>query len=115
MISSDKNIETITQLIDAIKDWLGVRAELLKIDAADKGVRILTALIFIVFSFFFGIVISIFLSLALALFIGEYTGMLWAFVIMAVAYLLVFLLLFIFRKILCLNPLMNLMAALLKS
>jgi len=115
MISSDKNVETIAQLIDSLKNWAGVKAEYLKIDAADKGVRILAALIFIMLFLFFMFSISILLSIAIAMAISQFTGMAWAFVIMAVFYLILFLMLVIFRKQWVVNPLVKFFSLMLDS
>ena len=45
MFSSDKNVETIGQLVEVLKHYIGLRSEYMKLDAADKVVRLLTALI----------------------------------------------------------------------
>ena len=50
MLSSDKNVETIAQLIEIVKHYLGLQKEYLKLDIIDKLVRLLTAIaLFIVF------------------------------------------------------------------
>lgn len=115
MVSSDKNIESIVQLIESLKSWAGVKAEYLKIDAADKGVRILAALIFLVVFLFFVFSISILISIALALAISNFVGMAWSFVIMAFAYLLVFLLLIILKKQWIMNPIVKFFSLILDS
>lgn len=107
MISSDKNVEAIAKLVDSLKDWVGTKAEYLKIDAADKGVRILSALIFIMLFLFFMFSISILVAIALAMGLSSYIGMAWSFLILAVFYLIVFLLLVIFRKRWVVNPLVK--------
>lgn len=43
MLSSDKNVETIAQLIEVLKHYLGLQTEYLKLDVIDKVVRLLTA------------------------------------------------------------------------
>lgn len=107
MISSDKNVETIARLVDSLKDWAGTKAEYLKIDAADKGVRILSALIFVMLFLFFFFSITILVAIAIAIGISSYTGMAWAFLIMATVYVILFLLLIIFRKQWVVNPLVK--------
>ena len=42
MLSSDKNVETIAQLIEALKHYLGLQTEYVKLDVIDKVVRLLT-------------------------------------------------------------------------
>ncbi|MCQ2244838.1 MAG: phage holin family protein [Bacteroidaceae bacterium] len=115
MISSDKNVEIIVQLLESLKKWAGVKAELLKIEAADKGIRVIAAFIFIMMFMFFMFSISILLALALAVAIASYTGMAWAFVIMAVVYLVFFLATIAFRKKLIVNPLVKFFALLLEA
>lgn len=115
MISSDKNVETFVQLIDSLKSWAGLKAEYLKIDAADKGVRILAALIFLVVFLFFVFSISILFSIAIALAISTFTGTAFAFVIMALVYVFAFLLLIIFRRRWVMNPLVKFFSLLLDS
>ena len=43
MLSSDKNVETIAQLIEVLKHYFGLQKEYLKLDVIDKVVRLLTA------------------------------------------------------------------------
>ena len=42
MLSSDQNVETIAQLIEALKHYLGLQTEYVKLDVIDKVVRLLT-------------------------------------------------------------------------
>ncbi len=115
MISSDKNVEIVTQLFESIKDWVGTKAEYMKLDAADKGVRILSALIFLVVFLFFVFSISILMSIAIAMAISSFVGMAWAFVIMAVCYVIMFLLLIVFRKKWVVNPLVKFFSLILEA
>ena len=43
MLSSDKNVETIAQLVEVLKHYLGLQTEYVKLDVIDKVVRLLTA------------------------------------------------------------------------
>ena len=45
MFSSDKNIETIAQLVEQLKQYGGLKLEMLKLDATEKTVKIISALI----------------------------------------------------------------------
>ena len=60
MLSSDKNIETIAQLIEAVKSYLGHQAEYLKLDMVDKVVRVLTGAALLLLLFIILIVVDIF-------------------------------------------------------
>ena len=42
MLSSDKNVESIAQLIEVLKHYLGLQTEYVKLDVIDKVVRLLT-------------------------------------------------------------------------
>ena len=43
MLSSDKNVENIAQLIEVLKHYLGLQTEYVKLDMIDKVVRLVTA------------------------------------------------------------------------
>ena len=45
MFSNDKNIETIGQLVEVIKHYIGLQNEYLRLDVIEKIVRLITALI----------------------------------------------------------------------
>ena len=50
MFSNDQNVETIAQLVEAVKHYIGLQSEYVKLDVVEKTVRLLTALIlFLVF------------------------------------------------------------------
>ena len=59
MLSSDKNVESIAQLIEVLKHYLGLQTEYVKLDVIDKVVRLLTVaalaiiFFFIIISFYF--------------------------------------------------------------
>lgn len=42
MFSSDKNVETIGQLAEIIRHYIGLQKEYVKLDVIDKVVRLLT-------------------------------------------------------------------------
>lgn len=44
MFSNDKNVETIGQLIEVLKHYIGLQSEYLKLDVVDKVVRLLTVI-----------------------------------------------------------------------
>ena len=44
MFSNDKNVETIGQLIEVLKHYIGLQSEFLKLDVVDKVVRLLTVI-----------------------------------------------------------------------
>ena len=44
MLSSDKNVESIAQLVESVKSYVGLQGEYLKLDVIQKIVRLVTAL-----------------------------------------------------------------------
>ena len=48
MFSSDKNIETIGQLIEAIRHYIGLQTKYAKLDVIEKIVRLLTAFVMMI-------------------------------------------------------------------
>lgn len=45
MFSSDKNIETIGQLVELVKHRIGLQGEYLKLEITEKTVRLITAIL----------------------------------------------------------------------
>lgn len=115
MLSSDKNVETIAQLIEVLKHYLGLQAEYLKLDVIDKVVRLLTAATLSVIFFFIIIAVVMYLSLAVAFWLGQYMGASWAFLSVGAVHLLLFLLFIVFRKPWIERPLIRFLASLLMS
>ena len=113
MFSNDKNIETIGQLIEVLRHDIGVRAEYAKLDIVDKVVRLLTvATMVIVFS---GLILLtlIYLSFAAAFALTPCVGAAAAFCIIAGVYLLLLLLVLLFRHQWIERPLVRFLASLL--
>ncbi|MBP5258965.1 MAG: phage holin family protein [Prevotella sp.] len=114
MFSNDRNIETIGQLVEVVKHYLGLQTEYVKLDVIEKVVRLLTvATITIILSALF-MVIMIFLSLAAAAAIAKLTGgMISAWCIVALFYFIILILVLVYRKRLIERPLVNFLATLL--
>jgi len=115
MLSSDKNVETIAQLIEVLKHYLGLQTEFVKLDVIDKVVRLLTAAALAIIFLFILIAVFMFFSFALAYWLSTYTGMVLAFLIVSVAHLLLFLIFFHYRKPWIEKPLVHFLATLLLS
>lgn len=110
MFSNDKNIETIGQLVEAIKHYLSLQGRYAKLDIMTKMVRLLTVATM-------GFVLSVLLMLALiylsfgaAYALAPLVGYGWAFSMVAAAYLLLLLLCICFRKKWIERPLVRLFA-----
>ena len=115
MLSSDKNVENIAQLIEVLKHYLGLQTEYVKLDMIDKVVRLVTAAaLAIVFILVIAACLT-YLSFALAFWLTTYTGTALAFLIISLLYLLLFILFIIFRKPWIEKPLVRFLAGLLLS
>lgn len=98
MLSSDENVETIGQLIESVKHYIGLRTKYAKLDVTEKVVRLLTALVMLVVLSVLLMFVLIYASFAVAYALEEAVGRPAAFSVVAVAYLLVLLSFVVFRK-----------------
>lgn len=115
MLSSDKNVETIAQLVEVLKHYLGLQKEYVKLDVIDKVVRLLTAAALAIVFFLLLIAVMLFLSLSFAFWLSTYTGTPLAFLIVAALHLLLLLLVFAYRKPWIEKPLVKVLAGILLS
>lgn len=107
MLSSDKNVETIAQLVRAVKHYVGLKTEYVKLDVVSKVVRLLTAAILLMLICFVLIVVVLFASLGVALWLSKFTGVVLAFLIVAACHAFFLLLFFAFRRPWIERPLMR--------
>ncbi len=110
MLSSDRNLETLAQLIEALKDYIGLQKEYLKFDVIDKFVRLATALALAIVLFVLAVAILFYLSFAVVYAMAPAVGTAWAFAIVAIFFLAVFIVIVIFRKPWIERPLTRFMA-----
>lgn len=115
MLSSDKNVESIAQLIEVLKHYLGLQTEYVKLDVIDKVVRLLTAAALAILFFMIIIAVFLYFSFAFAFWLSTYIGMALAFLIVALLHLLLFVLFLIYRKPWIQKPLVHFLATLLLS
>jgi len=115
MLSSDKNVETIAQLIEVLKHYLGLQTEYVKLDVIDKVVRLLTAAALAIIFILIIIAVLMFFSFALAFWLENFMSTSLAFFIVAILHLLLFILLLAFRKSWIEKPLVHFLANLLLS
>ena len=113
MFSNDQNIETIGQLVEALKQYIGLQREYIKLDVIEKVVRLITAITLTAVLALFLLLICIYLSFAAAYALAPLVGTAWAFVIVAAFYLVIFLLLMAFRKQWIERPVVKFLASLL--
>lgn len=114
MFSSDKNIESFAELIEALKRHIGIRTELIRLDVVDKVVRIITALSLTLVFLLITILILIYLSFAAAYALSSVTGsMSLGFLAIAAFYLLLLMIIFLKRKSWIEQPLVKFLASIL--
>ena len=115
MLSSDKNVETLAQLVESVKSYLSLQGEYLKLNVIDKMVRLVTALTLTIVFVILGVAVLFYLSFALVYWLEPLTGTALAFFIMAMLFLALLVLVFIFRKTWIERPLVRFLADLLLS
>ena len=115
MFSNDKNIETIGQLVDTFKHYIGLQQEYVKLDVIEKVVKLLTVLVVGTVIGLLLCIVLVFLSIMLAYAIAPVLGNVAAFAIIAGIYALLLLLFVIFRHRWVEKPLVKLLADILLS
>lgn len=113
MFSSDQNIETIGQLVEVLKHYVGLQTEYVKLDIVDKVVRLLTVAVMTAILSLLLLMVAIFVSFAVASALQPLVGTACAYGIVAVGYLLLLLLVCIFRHRWIERPLVKFLASLL--
>ena len=74
MFSNDQNVETIAQLIEVIKHYIGLQSEYVKLDVIDKVVRLLTMLVLIAVFGILLVIAIIYFSFAAAYALSDAIG-----------------------------------------
>jgi len=110
MLSSDKNVENIAQLVEVLKDYVGLQTEYLKLDVIDKVVRLATALTLAIVLLILGVAVLFYLSFALIYWLDPITGTALAFFLMALLFLVLFIMVYRFRKTWIERPLVRFLA-----
>ena len=111
MFSNDQNIETISQLVETVKHYVGLQKEYIKLDFVAKAVRIMTAIAITAVLGFLLVLMLIYLSFAAAF--APAMGHVAAFATIAGLYFIILLLFLIFRKQWIERPLVKFLASLL--
>lgn len=97
MFSTDKNIETLAQLIEAVREYFSLQKDYLQVSAIEKTVRLISALLlFIILAFLFMLVV-ILLSFAAAFWLSA-NGMTTAGAFAAIALFYIFVVATIYIK-----------------
>lgn len=115
MLSSDKNVETIAELIELLKHYLGLQKEYIKLDVIDKVVRLLTATALAILLFLIVIAVLLFFWIGTAYWMADSIGITSAFYLISGLHLLLLVLFVVFRKSWIEKPLVRFLASLLMS
>jgi hypothetical protein len=115
MLSSDKNVETIVQLIEVLKRYLSLQTEYAKLTVIDKVVRLFTALALAVLFIIIIVAVLLFFWLGISFWLSRYTGLTGAFMIVSATHLLLLFVFYYFRKSWIERPLVHFLANLLMS
>lgn len=98
MLSSDRNVETIAELVEVIKHYIELQKDFLRLDAVEKTVKLITAMAMLAVFSAMVLFILIYLSFGVACALSPYVGEAAAFCIVATFYFVVLLVFIIFRK-----------------
>lgn len=110
MLSSDKNVESIAQLVESVKNYVGLQGEYLKLDAIQKIVRLVTALTLTIVLLLLGIAFLFYLSFACVYWLEPLTGTALAFFLIALFFLALLILVFLNRRTWIERPLVRFLA-----
>lgn len=115
MFSNDQNVETIAQLVEVLKHYIGLQSEYVKLDVIEKVVRLLTAIAIVTMLALLLIISLIYFSFAAAYALSDCVGLSGAFCIIGGFYFILLLVFILFRKPLVEKPLVRFLASLLMS
>lgn len=98
MLSSDKNVETLTQLIEMLKHNIELRTEYVRLDVTARVVRLLGAATLALLFFILLLAVVLFATLAVVMWLAKFWGIVAAFAVAAGFFALVLLLVYVCRK-----------------
>jgi hypothetical protein len=110
MLSSDKNVESIVELIEALKEHVELQKEYLELNVIEKVVKLVTALTVAVIFIILGGAVLFYFTFALVYWIAPITGLAMAFFLVAAFFVSLLILLCIFRKQWIEQPLVRFLA-----
>ena len=110
MLSSDKNVESIVELIDALKEHVELQKEYLELNVIEKVVKLVTALTVAIIFVILGVAVLFYLTFAIVYWMEPLTGLGLAFFLVAVFFVALLSLVFAFRKQWIERPLVRFLA-----
>jgi len=113
MFSSDENIETIGQLVEVVRHYIGVQQEYVRLDVVEKVVKLLTVITLTGVIVMLTVLALIYLSFAAVFSLAGVMSMPAAFCVVAAFYIVALLLFAVFRKRWIERPLVRFLASVL--
>lgn len=110
MLSSDKNVESIVELVEALKEHVELQKEYLGLNVIEKIVKLVTALTVAIVFVILGVAVLFYLSFALVYWIAPLTGLALAFFLVALFFVSLLLLVCVFRSKWIEQPLVRFLA-----
>lgn len=110
MLSSDKNVENIVQLVEVLKNYIGLQKEYVKLDVIDKVVKLVTALTIAIVFIILGVAVLFYLSFAIVHWLEPLTGLGLAYFLIAMLFLALIILVCVYRKAWIERPLVRFLA-----
>ena len=116
MFSYDRNIETIAQLIEVLRHYIGLQSEYVRLDVIEKVVRLLTVITVVAVFCIILFISLVYLSFAAVYALQDWTGsLIGAFLIVGGGYLLLLVIFISLRHRLIERPLVRFLGSLLMS
>lgn len=116
MFSNDRNVETIAQLVEIIKDYIGLQTEYVKLDVIEKVVKLLAAIGLVTVFVTLFLVALIYFSFAAVYALQTVMGtLIGAFLVIGAFYLALIIILYWLRHRVIERPLVKFLASLLLS
>lgn len=113
MFSNDKNIETFSQLVEALKGYAIAEKEHLRFSLAEKLVRLLKAMIIFCISLIMFFFITIFAGITLAIFLSTLMHPVFAYLIVTLLLIVLLLVIKVCSKRLIEKPLVHFISSIL--
>lgn len=110
MFSSNKNIESINQILLDFKEYFKLRSELFQLGLVEKITLAVSSFVLFLFLLIICAIVLLFVSIALVFWLSpNIGGFIPAFLIVAAIYLIIGIILYFTRRILIINPIANLL------
>ena len=110
MLSSDKNVESIVELVEALKEHVELQKEYLELNVIEKIVKLVTALTVAIVFVVLGVAVLVYLTFAIVYWMAPITGLALAYFLVALFFISLIILLCIFRKKWIEQPLVRFLA-----